>query len=134
MGHLRRIATDPFDDTDLVSTADLTDALAFAAAGDEEPLREVVAPAERALTHLPQLTVATSAADQIAEGAPVYAPGVVDADPAAESAAAALENSDADPPLVVCVTPDGTAICLGRLVGEPSDENGTVVSLERVLV
>jgi len=134
MGDLRRTATDPFDDTDLVSTADLTDALAFAADGDEEPLREVVAPAERALTHLPQLTVATSAADQIAEGAPVYAPGVVDADPAAESAAAALDEPDAEPPLVVCVTPDGTAVCLGRLVGEPSAEKGTVVSLERVLV
>jgi len=134
MGHLRRTATDPFDDTDLVSTTDLTDALAFAADGDEGPLREVVAPAERALTHLPHLTVAESAADQIAEGAPVYAPGVLSADPAAESAAAALGGSDAEAPLVVCVTPDGTAVCLGRLVGEPSADHGTVVSLERVLV
>ena len=134
MGDLRRTATDPFDDTDLVSTADLTDALAFAAEGDDEPLREVVAPAERALTHLPQLTVADSAAEQIAEGAPVYAPGVVDADPAARSAAAALGESRGEPPLVVCVTPDGTAVCLGRLVGEPSAEEGTVVSLERVLI
>ena len=134
MGHLRRTATDPFDDTDLVSTADLTDALAFAADGDEAPLRDVVAPAERALTHLPQLTVAASAADQIADGAPVYAPGVVDADPAAESAAAAMEDSDTESPLVGCVTPDGTAVCLGRLVGDPSAEAGTVVSLERVLV
>ena len=132
MGHLRRTATDPFDDTDLVSTADLTDALAFAADGDGAPLREVVAPAERALTHLPHLTVAASAADQIADGAPVYAPGVVDADPAAESAAAG--DSDTESPLVVCVTPDETAVCLGRLVGDPSAEAGTVVSLERVLV
>ena len=134
MGHLRRTATDPFDDTDLVSTAELTDALAFAADGDEAPLRTVVTPAERALTHLPHLTVAASAADQIAAGAPVYAPGIVDADPAAESAAAGAGDSSGDPPLVVCATPDGTAVCLGRLVGEPSAEAGTVVSLERVLV
>lgn len=134
MGHLRRTATDPFDDTDLVSTAELTDALAFAADGDEAPLRAVVTPAERALTHLPHLTVAASAADQIAAGAPVYAPGVVDADPAAESAAAGAGNPSGNPPLVVCATPDGTAVCLGRLVGEPSAEAGTVVSLERVLV
>ena len=134
MGHLRRTATDPFDDTDLVSTAELTDALAFAADGDEAPLRAVVTPAERALTHLPHLTVAASAADQIAAGAPVYAPGVVDADPAAESAAAEAGNPSGNPPLVVCATPDGTAVCLGRLVGEPSAEAGTVVSLERVLV
>ena len=134
MGHLRRTATDPFDDTDLVSTAALTDALAFAADGDEAPLRTVVTPAERALTHLPHLTVAASAADQIAAGAPVYAPGIVDADPAAESAAAGAGDFSGDPPLVVCATPDGTAVCLGRLVGEPSAEAGTVVSLERVLV
>ena len=132
MGDLRRTATDPFDDTDLVSTADLTDALAFAADGDEAPLRAAVAPAERALTHLPHLTVAASAADQIAEGAPVYAPGVVDVDDAAASAASGAGGSE--PPLVVCATPDGTAVCLGRLVGDPFAERGTVVSLERVLV
>ena len=132
MGHLRRTATDPFDDTDLASTADLTDALAFAADGDEKPLREVVAPAERALEHLPHVTVATSAAEQIAEGAPVYAPGVVDVD----SRVAAVDGDDheSDPPLVVCVTRAGTAVCLGRLAGDPDAERGTVVSLERVLV
>ena len=134
MGDLRRTATDPFDDTDLVSTADLTDALAFAADGDEAPLRAAVAPAERALTHLPHLTVAASAAEQIAAGAPVYAPGVVDVDAAVESAASGADGPASEPPLVVCATPDGTAVCLGRLVGDPVAERGTVVSLERVLV
>jgi tRNA pseudouridine55 synthase len=125
MGHLRRTATDPFDDTDLVSLHDLADALAFAEAGDEGPLREVVEPAERALTHLPHLTVAPSAAEQVATGAPVYAPGVVDAGDAADA------DRDA---LVVCVTPDDAAVCLGRLVGDPDAERGLVVDLERVLV
>jgi tRNA pseudouridine55 synthase len=125
MGHLRRTATDPFDDTDLVSLHDLADALAFAEAGDEGPLREVVEPAERALTHLPHLTVAPSAAEQVATGAPVYAPGVVDAGDAADA------DRDA---LVVCVTPDAAAVCLGRLVGDPDAERGLVVDLERVLV
>ncbi|MFB6090514.1 MAG: RNA-guided pseudouridylation complex pseudouridine synthase subunit Cbf5 [Halobellus sp.] len=129
MGDLRRTATDPFDDRDLVSTADLTDALAFAAQGDEEPLREVVAPAERALSHLPGLTVAFSAAEQIAEGAPVYAPGILDADPGLEE-----ESHGDDAPLVVCFTPDDAAVCLGRLVGDPDAEHGEVVALERVLV
>jgi tRNA pseudouridine55 synthase len=129
MGALRRTATDPFDDTALVSTADLTDALAFAADGDEAPLREAVAPAERALAHLPRVTVAVSAAEQVAEGAPVYAPGVIDTD----AAAAALEPGD-EPALVACMTPDGAAVCLGRLVGDPTAGSGTVVSLERVLV
>jgi tRNA pseudouridine55 synthase len=126
MGHLRRTGTDPFDDRDLVSTADLTDALVFADEGDEEPLREVVSPAERALTHLPRLTVAFSAAEQIAEGAPVYAPGIVDVDDATATAD--------DGALVACFTPDDAAVCLGRLVDDPDAETGEIVSLERVLV
>jgi tRNA pseudouridine55 synthase len=122
MGALRRTATDPFDDRDLVTLHDLADALAFAETGDEDPLRAIVAPAERVLSGLPSVTVAPSAAEQVATGAPVYAPGVIDADPADEGA------------LVACVTPDGAAVCLGRLVGDPDAESGTVVDLERVLV
>jgi tRNA pseudouridine55 synthase len=125
MGHLRRTATDPFDDTDLVSLHDLVDALAFAEAGDERAVREVVAPAERALTHLPRLTVAPSAAEQIAEGAPVYAPGVVDTEDVAD-----VDRGT----LVACFTPDDAVVCLGTLVGDPEAESGEVVSLERVLV
>ncbi|MDS0294467.1 RNA-guided pseudouridylation complex pseudouridine synthase subunit Cbf5 [Halogeometricum luteum] len=122
MGHLRRTATDPFDDTALSTLYDLSDALAFAEEGDESELREVVAPAERALSHLPHVTIAYSAAEQVAEGAPVYAPGVFDADDADRGS------------LVACVTPDDAAVCLGRLVGDPESDSGEVVSLERVLV
>ncbi|KTG09472.1 pseudouridine synthase [Haloprofundus marisrubri] len=123
MGHLRRTATDPFDDTDLVGMYDLADALAFADEGDESFLREAVAPAEQALTHLSSLTIAESAAEQVATGAPVYAPGVLDAD----------DDIERDE-LLACYTPDGAAVCLGRLVGDPEAERGIVVSLERVLV
>jgi tRNA pseudouridine55 synthase len=132
MGDLRRTGTDPFDDRDLHSMHDLVDALAFLDEGDEEPLREVVEPAERALTHLPRITVAPSAARQVAEGAPVYAPGVlrVEGDVAPESAG---DADDADAPLVACFTPDDAAVCLGRLVGDPDADSGLVVELERVL-
>ncbi|MFC5367563.1 RNA-guided pseudouridylation complex pseudouridine synthase subunit Cbf5 [Salinirubrum litoreum] len=125
MGHLRRTATDPFDDTDLVNLHDLADALAFAEEGDETAIREVVSPAERALTHLPRLTVAPSAAAQIAEGAPVYAPGVVDGE-----GVAGVDRGT----LVACFTPDDAVVCLGTLVGDPAAESGEVVSLERVLI
>lgn len=123
MGHLRRTATDPFDDTSLVTLHDLVDALEFAREGDDSWLREIVDPAERALTHLPRVEIAPSAARQVATGAPVYAPGVIDAD----------EGID-DGALVACYTPDGSAVCLGRLVGDPDAEEGVVVDLERVLV
>ncbi|PSP89540.1 RNA-guided pseudouridylation complex pseudouridine synthase subunit Cbf5 [Halobacteriales archaeon QS_4_69_34] len=136
MGDLRRTGTEPFDDTDLVTCHDLADALAFAAAGDPGPLAAAVGPAERALAHLPRVTIAGSAAREVAHGAPVYAPGVL----GVEGVAAPMEDvaagtgGAADEPLVACYTPDGAVVCLGRLVGDPGAERGTVVDLERVLV
>ena len=153
MGHLRRTATDPFDDRDLHTLQDLTDALAWAADGDEAFLREVVRPAEEAFVHLPSVTIAPSAACAVATGAPVYAPGVIGtADPVEDTAGRADyaggspddSGSDGSPdverdaaeedPLVVCYTPDGSAVCLGRLVGDPDADSGVVVALERVLL
>ena len=122
MGHLRRAGTDPFDDTDLSTLEDLSDALAWADEGDTEPLHEVVRPAEDALVELPSATIADSAAREVAEGAPVYAPGLIDVDDVSQGT------------LVACYTPAGAAVCLGRLVGDPDSDAGTVIELERVLV
>jgi predicted rRNA pseudouridine synthase len=132
MGALRRTATDPFDDRDLVTLHDLADALAFAEEGDEDPIREVVAPAERVLEELPAVTIAPSAAEQVATGAPVYAPGVIDSEvsPTPRNAG----GTGDDDALVACFTPNGSAVCLGRLVGDPDADGGVVVDLERVLV
>jgi tRNA pseudouridine55 synthase len=122
MGDLRRVGTEPFDDTDLVNLQEFADGLAWAEDGETEPLTEVVQPAERVLVDLPRVTIAESAAREVADGAPVYAPGVLEVENAEEGA------------LVACYTPDGAAVCLGYLVGEPEAESGTVVDLERVLV
>lgn len=128
MGHLRRTATGPFDDSDLVTLHDLQDALVWwREDGDEDPLREVVQPAEAALDHVPHVTIAETAAEAVADGAPVYAPGVLDAD-------VGPPDEGVDPPFVACFTPNGSAVCLGRLVGDPGADSGTVVDLERVLV
>ncbi len=125
MGDLRRTKTGTFDDRTLVTMEDLADGLAFwREDGDPELLRAVVSPAERALEHLPGLTVAPSAAREIAEGAPVYAPGVIDAD---------VDDAE-EGALVACYTPDEAAICLGYLVGDPEADDGVAVELERVLV
>ncbi|WP_265112218.1 RNA-guided pseudouridylation complex pseudouridine synthase subunit Cbf5 [Halosolutus halophilus] len=124
MGHLRRTMTEPFDDTDLHTAATFLDALAFWVEDDDSgPLREVVSPAERILEPLPSVVIAESAAREVATGAPVYAPGVFDVDDGAD-------RGD----LVACYTPDGAAVCLGELVGDPAGESGVVVDLERVLV
>jgi tRNA pseudouridine55 synthase len=126
MGDLRRTATEPFDDRDLATLHDLVDALAaWTEDGDAGPLRAVVDPAERTLEHLPGVTIARSAAREVANGAPVYAPGVVGTD---------FPEEVGDDPLVACYTPDGAAVCLGRLVGDPGADAGVVVDLQRVLV
>ncbi len=134
MGHLRRTETSPFDDTSLVTMHDLADALAFADEGDERALRELVSPAERALVHLPRVTIAPSAAEQVATGAPVYAPGIIGVEQAREPVVEVGTGSVEEGALVACYTPEGSAVCLGRLVGDPDAERGEVVSLERVLV
>ena len=123
MGDLRRTATTPFEDTELVTLQDLADALArYEESGQEDWLREVVKPGERALTHLPSLVIAPSAAREVAHGAPVYAPGVIEGPDEEVSG------------LVVAETPDGAAVALGRLVGDPAAESGMVLDLEAVLV
>jgi tRNA pseudouridine55 synthase len=125
MGDLRRTKTGRFDDTTLSTMEDLADGLAFWRENDDpELLREVVLPAERALEGVPSLTVAPSAAREIAEGAPVYAPGVIESD---------LDGTETGT-LVACYTPDGAAVCLGHLAGDPETDSDVVVELERVLV
>jgi len=139
MGDLRRTATEPFDDSTLSTMYDVADALAaWREDGDEDALFEVVSPGERAIEHLPRVTIARSAAEEVAHGAPVYAPGVIAVDDSAAEAAdgstTAGGDGSADAPLVACYTPDGSAVCLGRLVGDPDADSGVVVDLERVLV
>src|SRR6056297_2834662 len=124
MGDLRRTATDPFDDRTLHNAHDFLDALAFWLEDDDpDPLYEVVDPAERILEGIPSVVIAESAAREVAEGAPVYAPGVLEADDG-------LERDT----LVACYTPNGAAVCLGTFVGDPEADSGLVVDLERVLV
>jgi tRNA pseudouridine55 synthase len=123
MGHLRRTATGPFDDTDLRSLHDLADALAFARDGDPAPLRAAVSPAERLLSGLPGVTIPPSAAKEVATGAPVYAPGVIE-----------VMGTPTRGDTVAVYTPDGAAVAVGTLVGPLDAERGEVVSLDRVLV
>ncbi|PSQ45267.1 RNA-guided pseudouridylation complex pseudouridine synthase subunit Cbf5 [Halobacteriales archaeon SW_6_65_15] len=138
MGDLRRTGTDPFDDSTLVTMEDLADGLArWREDDDDDWLREVVQPAEAALTHLPAVTIARSAAEQVAQGAQVYAPGVIEVDGLRPSARRTESDGaeDADEnQLVACYIPDGAAVCLGTMVGDPVAEEGVAVELERVLV
>jgi len=124
MGELRRTATGPFDDTSLVTLQDLADGVGFWQEDDDVvALRDVISPAERAFDQFPQVTIAPTAAAEVAEGAQVYAPGVIDVPEGVERGE-----------FVVCYTPDGAAVCLGNLVGDWEADSGVAVELERVLV
>jgi predicted rRNA pseudouridine synthase len=130
MGALRRTATGRFDDTSLVTLHDLADALAFWREDDDEgPLRDAVVPAEAALAGLPRVVIAESAAREVAEGAPVYAPGVLETGAAPHGG-----DQPGDGAVVVCTIPNGSAVALGDLVGDPDADRGTVVDTDRVLV
>ena len=130
MGDLRRTATGRLDDTSLVTLHDLADALAFwRKDGDDGPLMEAVAPAEDALTALPRVVIAESAAREVAHGAPVYAPGVLETRPAPHG-----DQHPEQGTLVACLIPNGSAVALGSLVGDPDADRGTVVDTDRVLV
>ena len=76
------------------------------------------------MAHLPQVTIAESAAATVADGAPVFAPGVRSVD------AAAREPET----LVACVTPDEAVVCLGRTTAAIDADYGEAVRLEAVLV
>jgi len=122
MGHLRRTATTPFDDTTLVTLHDLIDAIEdWIEHDDEQPLRDVLHPAERALDGLPKVTIAPSAAESVADGAPIYAPGVIDA-------------PETDDGLVAVYTPNDAVVALGHVTGDPHADHGEAITLDRVLV
>ncbi|RQG91439.1 RNA-guided pseudouridylation complex pseudouridine synthase subunit Cbf5 [Natrarchaeobius halalkaliphilus] len=124
MGHLRRTATAPFDDTDLHTAFEFLDALSFWLEDDDPTsLYDIVDPAERILENVPNVVIAERAAREVANGAPVYAPGIRSVDDG-------IGTGD----LLTCVTPDGAAVCLGTLVGDPEAQSGLVIDLERVLV
>ncbi|RKD94740.1 RNA-guided pseudouridylation complex pseudouridine synthase subunit Cbf5 [Halopiger aswanensis] len=122
MGHLRRTATTPFDDRDLYSAYEFLDALAFWLEDDDpELLSEIVDPAERILEGIPSVVIPDSAAREVANGAPVYEPGVLEVDG---------DVSAGD--LVACYTPNRAAVCLGEFVAD--ERRDVAVDLERVLV
>ena len=140
MVDLRRAGTTPFTDASLVTMEELTDALVWHDAGHDDPpisVEDVILPAEHALSHLPAVTIAPSAAESVANGAPVYAPGVIDIEEAAfdsKTTGAGADSATDRPPLVACYTPDGAVVCLGRVTGDPDAQQGVTVSLERVLL
>jgi H/ACA ribonucleoprotein complex subunit 4 len=78
MQELRRTKAGPFDESKLSTLHDLTDAYHFWIEDhDETPLRDIVMPVERALSHLPKIIIRDTAVDAICHGARLAEPGVI---------------------------------------------------------
>ncbi len=87
MAELRRTRTGPFEEDETLSNLhELADAIAFwKEDGVEEPLRDVVLPAEKTVEHLPKLVIRDSAVDALCRGADLAAPGVLSVETGIES-------------------------------------------------
>jgi len=129
MAELRRTRTGPFEeDETLVNFHDLADAYAFWKEEElEEPLREVVLPAERMVEHLPKIVVRDSAVDALCRGADLAAPGVL-----------SVETGVSPEEMVAEMTLKGELIALGEAEMDSQEiidaEHGIVAEPERVVM
>lgn len=129
MAELRRTRTGPFEEDETLSTMhDLIDAYHFwKEDGIEEPLREVIQPAERMVEHLPKIVVRDSAIDALCRGADLAVPGVL-----------SVETGIDEDSLVAEMSLKGELIALGNAKMTSREiveaEKGIVAEPERVLM
>lgn len=124
MMELRRTEAGGFTEDQVVSLQDLKDAYEFYRDGDEEELRELLLPYERALEIYPQIKIKDSAAGAILNGADLAALGVLEMDDFSE-------GED-----VVVISAKGEGLAIGKAVNDAEDivgeKEGLVVKTERV--
>ncbi|MHA2028697.1 MAG: RNA-guided pseudouridylation complex pseudouridine synthase subunit Cbf5 [Candidatus Kariarchaeaceae archaeon] len=78
MKELRRIQTGPFSEQDTVSLHQIFDAYeTFKETGDENEIRNLILPMEKAVVDLPKVVLRINAIDPIAHGSDLFAPGVI---------------------------------------------------------
>ncbi len=129
MQELRRVRSGPFtEDENLVTLQDLSDAVyAWKNEGDEEPLRRLVFPMEKALSLLPRIVIRDSAVDAICHGAQLAAPGVL-----------MLDDGIKAGDKVVILTLKGEAVAISTALAESREilemRRGFVAKTERVLM
>ncbi len=77
MAELRRSKTGPFREETLVTLHDVSDAYHFwEKEGNEEYIRRVLLPIERAVDHIPKVWILDTTVDTISHGANLNAPGI----------------------------------------------------------
>ncbi len=129
MQELRRTRAGVFtEDNGLVT---LYDILYYASKcreiGDEEPLREIIVPSEKALELLPRIYIRDSAVAAVCHGASVTAPGVL-----------SLDNGIEEKNIVAVLTQKGEAVAFARALASSEQilnaSHGFVARTDRVLM
>jgi len=129
MQELRRIRVGPFtEDEGIVTLHDLAYAIAkWREEGEEEPLRSMIFPMEKALSLLPRIYIKDSAVDAICHGAKLTAPGVLMIDEG-------IKPGD----LTVVLTLKNEAVALAKALVSTTEvlnmSKGFVAETERVLM
>jgi H/ACA ribonucleoprotein complex subunit 4 len=129
MQELRRTKTGPFrEDETLITLHDLKDAyMEWKENGNEAPLRKVIMPMERGLSHLPRIVIRDSAVDAVCHGASLAASGVV-------SCETGIEKGN----LVAVFTQKGEGVSIGIAQYKSIDikraATGIMVTTDRVIL
>jgi H/ACA ribonucleoprotein complex subunit 4 len=128
-GHLeelRRTGTGPFGEADLVTLAQVSDAVTRARAGDPSTLLTVLRPMEQVWQEFPQIVLRDSAAAAIAHGADLASGGIE-----------RITRTFSAGQRVVLVSRSGALLALGRALMDSSEtgkhKHGWVVDAERVV-
>ena len=128
-GHLeelRRTGTGPFGEADLVTLAQVSDAVTRARAGDPSTLLTLLRPMEQVWQEFPQIILRDSAAAAIAHGADLASGGIE-----------RITRTFSVGQRVVLVSRSGSLLALGRALVDSDDtgkhRHGWVVDAERVV-
>ncbi len=127
MAQLVRTKAGPFTDQDWTTLQDLKDAYEVYKEGNEEPLKKIIKPVEKAIGHLPKIWVLDTAVDTLCHGADLSTPGI-----------SKLHTNINKEDMVAVMTLKEELICLGisRMTTEEmlKQEKGIAVTTERVFM
>ena len=127
MAELIRTKAGPFSENDWCSLHDLKDAYEFYKEGDEEELKKIIFPIERAVEHLGKVWIFDNAVDTVCHGADLSIPGI-----------SKLESDIKQGELIAVMTLKDELVCLGEALKnseEMIDENkGKAVKTKKVFM
>ncbi|MBI2549224.1 RNA-guided pseudouridylation complex pseudouridine synthase subunit Cbf5 [Candidatus Woesearchaeota archaeon] len=127
MQELVRTRVGPFDQQNMVTLQDLTDAYYYyKELGNEKYIRSIVEPPENAVQHLPKIWVLDSTVESLCHGAILHIPGI-----------SAFEEPIEKDQLVALVTLKDELVCLGKAHGSSTlmkGEKGVAVKTTKVFM